>query len=71
MRWRRRRRTSDDRGADEHTVTAVDLSFASGGMLSGVRFSLTFESVGELACFCAIHTQLRGTISVVATPPPE
>ena len=54
-----------NRGADEHTVTANDLSFDSGDVLSGARYSMTFDTPGEYAYFCAIHPEMRGTVTVV------
>jgi plastocyanin len=54
-----------NRGADEHTVTANDLSFDSGELVSGASFSMTFEAAGEYGYFCTIHPEMRGTISVV------
>jgi plastocyanin len=70
-----------------HTVTECEANFAAcppaaGGFDSGVleataTFSQTFNTVGDVAYYCALHpTTMRGIISVVAaatdapTPPP-
>ncbi len=67
-----------------HTVTECDSTYTicpvAGGFDSGVleppeTFSQTFDAVGDVAYYCAIHpTEMRGVISVVAaatdTPTP-
>ena len=54
-----------NRGADEHTVSANDLSFDSGSMPAGARWSMTFEQAGEFPYFCQIHPEMRATVVVV------
>ena len=54
-----------NRGADEHTVSANDLSFDSGSMAPGARWAMTFEEAGEFAYFCQIHPEMRATVVVV------
>ncbi len=59
-----------------HTVTECDATYTNcpvaGGFDSGIleavtTFSQTFNTVGDVAYYCAIHpTQMRGVISVVA-----
>ncbi|MCH7809199.1 MAG: hypothetical protein IH863_01300 [Chloroflexi bacterium] len=63
-----------------HTVTECDATYTTcpvvGGFDSGVldsandeTFSQTFDAVGDVAYFCAIHPiEMRGVISVVAAP---
>lgn len=59
-----------NQGADEHTVSANDLSFDSGSMPAGAAFSRAFEAVGEYPYFCQIHPEMRATV-VVAEPTVE
>ena len=62
--------SNDD--SEGHTVTAVDGDFNSGVMIVGDGFSTTFETPGTYDYFCAIHTEMRGTIVIsepVASPP--
>lgn len=53
-----------NRGADEHTVSANDLSFDSGSMGPGASYSLSFDAVGEFPYFCQIHPEMRATVVV-------
>jgi plastocyanin len=52
-----------------HTATAVDVSFDSGVIGPGGTFTHTFDSAGTYDFFCAIHAEMRGTITVVAAGP--
>jgi plastocyanin len=56
-------------GDDDHTVTADDGTFNSGIMPAGTDFQVTFDSPGTFSYFCAIHPEMRGTVSVVGDPP--
>jgi plastocyanin len=47
-----------------HTVTAVDGSFNSGVLTVGSEFKETFETPGSYDYFCAIHPEMRGTVTV-------
>ncbi|HWL36250.1 MAG TPA: cupredoxin domain-containing protein [Frankiaceae bacterium] len=59
---------------DEHTVTANDRSFDSGVLNAGGRYTRTFRTAGTFRYFCAIHTDMTGTVTVPsasgAVPPP-
>jgi plastocyanin len=61
----------DDRA---HTVTASDRSFDSGVLNGGGRWTRTFRTAGTYRYFCAIHTEMTGTVTVPsasgAVPPP-
>jgi plastocyanin len=50
--------------SEGHTVTAVDGSFNSGVLTVGNEFTETFETPGSFAYFCAIHPEMRGTVTV-------
>jgi plastocyanin len=47
-----------------HTVTADDGSFKSGTLGNGATFSQTFATPGTFAYHCAIHSSMKGTITV-------
>jgi plastocyanin len=47
-----------------HTVTADDGSFKSDKLGSGTTFSQTFAKAGTYAYHCAIHSSMKGTITV-------
>ncbi len=47
-----------------HTVTADKGLFDSGPFKSGETFSFTFPKGGTFAYHCAIHSSMRGTITV-------
>jgi plastocyanin len=57
VRW-----TNDD--TEGHTVTALDGSFDSGVVTVGGEFVATFEAPGSFDYFCAIHPEMRGTVTV-------
>ena len=48
----------------DHTVTADDESFDSGGKKSGDTFQHTFASAGTFTYKCTIHTTMTGTVTV-------
>ena len=52
---------SDDR---EHTATAAGGAFDSGDLATGARFSQVFATAGTFPYFCAIHPDMRGTVTV-------
>jgi len=56
---------SNDDGVG-HTVTAVDGAFDSGVLTVADTFSQTFDQEGTFEYFCAIHPQMRGTVTVAA-----
>ena len=47
-----------------HTVTADQGLFDSGAFKSGETFSFTFAKGGTFAYHCAIHSSMRGTVTV-------
>jgi plastocyanin len=57
----------DDEG---HTVSATDGAFESGLMAGGVTFSQVFDTPGTYDYVCAIHPEMRGTVTVAAPPDP-
>jgi plastocyanin len=57
----------DDEG---HTVTATEGAFESGLMAGGVTFSQVFDTPGTFDYVCAIHPDMRGTVTVDAPPDP-
>ncbi len=57
----------DDEG---HTVSATDGAFGSGLMAGGVTFSQVFDTPGTYDYMCAIHPEMRGTVTVAAPPDP-
>ena len=50
--------------AFDHTVTADDKSFDSGGKKSGDTFEHTFATAGTFTYKCTIHTSMTGTVTV-------
>jgi plastocyanin len=66
--------TTVDKGTDvtwvnqdptEHTVRAKVNSFGSDPLLSGSRFVIHFDRVGDFAYFCAIHPTMKARVRVV------
>jgi plastocyanin len=47
-----------------HTATSVDKKFNSGGMDTDDKFSSVFNDEGEYPYFCALHPQMKATITV-------
>jgi plastocyanin len=47
-----------------HTVTADDISFDSGNITTGSKFSRVFSTVGSYSYHCTIHPNMKGTIIV-------
>jgi plastocyanin len=48
----------------QHTVTAVDGSFASPTVFTGDMYEHEFDASGTLAYFCSIHPFMRGEVDV-------
>jgi plastocyanin len=48
----------------QHTVTADDKSFDSGGKSNGETFEHTFPTAGTFTYMCTIHTSMKGTVTV-------
>lgn len=52
-------------GQRDHTVSTSDASFGSDGVMkSGATYAHTFATAGTFAYFCAIHSGMKGTITV-------
>jgi plastocyanin len=52
-------------GQRRHTVTSTDGGFTSSGTLSsGDTYAQTFGTAATFAYICAIHTSMKGTITV-------
>ena len=51
-------------GARKHTVTATDLSFDSGLMVTGDVYSRTFGTAGTYPYYCDLHPGMIGTVTV-------
>jgi plastocyanin len=47
-----------------HTATSVDKKFNSGGLDTDDKFSFVFNDKGEYPYFCALHPQMKATITV-------
>jgi plastocyanin len=47
-----------------HTVTFDDGSADSGNLAAGATFDHTFASAGTFAYHCAIHSSMKGTVTV-------
>lgn len=50
--------------AFDHTVTADDKSFDSGGKRKGDTFEHTFPTAGTFTYKCTIHPTMTGTVTV-------
>ena len=50
--------------AAQHSVVANDVSFVSENLGQGATYEHTFETAGEFAYVCGIHSQMSGTITV-------
>lgn len=48
----------------DHTVTADDKSFDSGGKTDGATFEHTFPTAGTFTYTCTIHSSMTGTVTV-------
>ena|SRR5450631_2323207 len=47
-----------------HTVTADDVSFDSGNITMGTKYSRLFSTAGTYTYHCTIHPTMKGTIVV-------
>jgi plastocyanin len=56
--------TWTNNGALPHTVTADDGSFDSGVLNPGDSFTVAFDGQGTVTYFCAIHPEMRGSVTV-------
>lgn len=56
--------TFTNRDGAPHTATAVNGSFRTGTLRRGQSESITFNSAGTYAIFCAIHPAMKGTVVV-------
>ena len=72
--------TFRNEGYDEHSATATDGGPIDSGVLSGgATYSATFPDSGTFAFMCIFHSEMQGTVTVVApatngttpTPPAE
>jgi plastocyanin len=57
--------TWTNNGAVPHTVTADDGSFDSGVLNPGDSYTVAFDGQGTVTYFCAIHPEMRGSVTVV------
>jgi plastocyanin len=57
--------TWTNNGAVPHTVTADDGSFDSGVLNPGDSYTVAFDGQGTITYFCAIHPEMRGSVTVV------
>jgi plastocyanin len=58
--------TWTNNGREPHTVTADDGSFDSGVLNPGDSYTVAFDGQGTVTYFCAIHPQMRGSVTVGA-----
>jgi plastocyanin len=58
--------TWTNNGDEPHTVTADDGSFDSGVLNPGDSYTVAFDGQGTVTYFCAIHPQMRGSVTVGA-----
>ena len=56
--------TWTNNGALPHTVTADDGSFDSGMLNPGDSYTVAFDGQGTVTYFCAIHPEMRGSVTV-------
>jgi plastocyanin len=47
-----------------HTATSIDRKFNSGGMDTDDKYSFVFNDKGDFPYFCALHPQMKATITV-------
>ena len=56
--------TWTNNGALPHAVTADDGSFDSGRLNPGDSYTVAFDGQGTVTYFCAIHPEMRGSVTV-------
>ena len=56
--------TWTNQDATQHTVTAADGSFDSGGLAQGATFSQTFDTAGTFSYACKFHPTMQATVTV-------
>jgi plastocyanin len=56
--------TWTNNGALPHTVTADDGSFDSGVLNPGDSYTVAFDGQGTVTYYCAIHAEMRGSVTV-------
>jgi plastocyanin len=54
----------DNASGRRHTVTADDGSFDSGDLFDGDKFTREFDTPGEFAYHCTVHTGMTGEVDV-------
>lgn len=63
--------TFRNQGEDEHTATSTDGGpIDSGVLVGGASQRTSFPDAGEFAFVCIFHSEMRGTVSVVASDDP-
>ena len=56
--------TWTNNGDEPHTVTADDGSFDSGMLNPGDSYTVAFDGQGTVTYHCAIHPEMRGSVTV-------
>jgi plastocyanin len=56
--------TWTNNGALPHTVTADDGSFDSGVLNPGDSYTVAFDGQGTVTYYCAIHPEMRGSVTL-------
>ena len=56
--------TWTNNGDEPHTVTADDGSFDSGMLNPGDSYTVAFDGQGTLTYHCAIHPEMRGSVTI-------
>ena len=56
--------TWTNNGDEPHTVTADDGSFDSGMLKPGDSYTVAFDGQGTVTYHCAIHPEMRGSVTV-------
>ena len=56
--------TWTNNGDEPHTVTADDGSFDSGRLNPGDSYTVAFDGQGTVTYHCAIHPEMRGSVTV-------
>ena len=56
--------TWTNKDSTTHTVTSDNNVFSSSDLASNASYSFTFNTAGTFSYHCAIHTSMKGTITV-------